>query len=97
MTVADAVRSLHDAATIKFDNVELVMQTAGFTFSQGNLAFANFVKMTGGALTTNTTSSFSLTTKGTMAIGESSELFQGTTPVKAVYNIKQVGEIPNYL
>lgn len=94
MTVADAVRAFSDTAAIKFDNVEIVLQDAGFTVDQGDVYFSSFVKMTGGSLSSSSNVSYSLTTKGNMYIGENSELLIDHN-IRFYYNVDTTSDLTN--
>ncbi len=86
VTQADAFKALADNGTIILQNVDLILQNAGFNFSKGNLTIAGKVKISGGSITTTPLSIFELSTKGTMTIGENAILSIDQN-IKLKYNI----------
>ncbi len=95
VTQADAIKALTDTATIKLQNVELVLQNPGFILSTGSMVIAGDVKVTGATITSTPQSTFELTTKGTLTIGENANLFIDRN-IKLKYNINPVNDTTVY-
>jgi hypothetical protein len=74
-TVIDGLQCLTDTAKISFENVEFLVEQAGFDFDTGDMCVDGKVSISGGAINAiDPTTTFELSTKGNLTIGENARL-----------------------
>lgn len=74
VSTVNGVKALGDSTVLALQNVDFVMKDAGYTFDKGNLSILGNVSMSGGAIGSNPATTFSLTTKGNVTIGDNAML-----------------------